>query len=85
MPWESFALNDGTSIPSIAYGTWKMGRGDEAVDRIHQAIESGFDHIDTAQAYGNEVRFWCLCIVECVDDVIVLCRKKLDALFASLG
>lgn len=54
MPWETIKLNDGTSIPSIAFGTWKLGNGDGTVDNVDQAISVGFDHIDTAQAYRNE-------------------------------
>ncbi|KAH7097932.1 Aldo/keto reductase [Auriculariales sp. MPI-PUGE-AT-0066] len=54
MPWDPIKLNDGRSIPSIAYGTWKIGNGDQAVSQIGQALENGFDHIDTAQAYLNQ-------------------------------
>ena len=45
MGWSTIKLNDGTSIPNIAFGTWKMGKGDGAVDLIEQAIDVGFDHI----------------------------------------
>lgn len=27
MPWEPVQLNDGSSIPSVAWGSWKMGKG----------------------------------------------------------
>ncbi|KAI1798298.1 Aldo/keto reductase [Ganoderma leucocontextum] len=54
MPWDLIKLNDGTSIPSIAYGTWTLGNGDNAVGWVDQAISVGFNHIDTAQAYRNE-------------------------------
>ncbi|KAI8986883.1 Aldo/keto reductase [Trametes punicea] len=54
MPWDLIKLNDGTSIPSIAYGTWTLGGGARATDYVEQAISVGFSHIDTAQAYRNE-------------------------------
>ncbi|EJF63952.1 Aldo/keto reductase [Dichomitus squalens LYAD-421 SS1] len=54
MPWDLIKLNDGTSIPSIAYGTWTLGNGDSTTEWVDQAISVGFSHVDTAQAYGNE-------------------------------
>ncbi|KAI0360739.1 Aldo/keto reductase [Trametes cingulata] len=54
MPWDLIKLNDGTSIPSIAFGTWTLGGGAQATDYVDQAISVGFSHIDTAQAYRNE-------------------------------
>jgi len=54
MPWTTIKLNDGTTIPNIAFGTWKLGNGQQTVDNVDQAIDVGFDHIDTAQAYRNE-------------------------------
>ncbi|KAI0371884.1 Aldo/keto reductase [Pilatotrama ljubarskyi] len=55
MPWDSIKLNDGTTIPSIAFGTWTLGGGTQGTDYITQAISVGFAHIDTAQMYGNEL------------------------------
>ncbi|KAI0635100.1 Aldo/keto reductase [Trametes polyzona] len=54
MPWDLIKLNDGTSIPSVAFGTWTLGGGAQATDYVEQAISVGFSHIDTAQAYRNE-------------------------------
>ncbi|KAI0821089.1 Aldo/keto reductase [Irpex lacteus] len=54
MPWTTIKLNDGHSIPSIAFGTWKLGNGQPTIDKVDQAISAGFDHIDTAQSYRNE-------------------------------
>lgn len=54
MPWDIIKLNDGHSIPSIAFGTWKMGNGQGPIDQVDQAISVGFNHVDTAQAYRNE-------------------------------
>ncbi|OCB90994.1 Aldo/keto reductase [Sanghuangporus baumii] len=54
MPWDPVTLNDGRSMPSIAYGTWTLGNGQGVVDQVEQALNVGFSHIDTAQAYQNE-------------------------------
>ncbi|KAJ7149207.1 Aldo/keto reductase [Mycena crocata] len=54
MPWDPIPLNDGREIPSIGFGTWKMGNGDEPISQVDQAISVGFSHVDTAQAYRNE-------------------------------
>ncbi|KAI9463163.1 Aldo keto reductase [Boletus coccyginus] len=54
MPWDPIRLNSGHLIPSIAFGTWKLGNGRGPIDQVEQALENGFDHIDTAQLYRNE-------------------------------
>ncbi|THH00029.1 hypothetical protein EW026_g2415 [Hermanssonia centrifuga] len=54
MPWDTLKLSDGTEIPSIAYGTGSLGKGQGTVDKVDQAISVGFNHIDTAQLYRNE-------------------------------
>ncbi|CED84688.1 Aldo/keto reductase family proteins [Phaffia rhodozyma] len=46
-------LNDGREIPQIAFGTWKIPE-DVCTLQVTQAVELGFSHIDTAQAYRNE-------------------------------
>jgi hypothetical protein len=35
----------GYSIPSIAFGTWKLGNGQGVIDQVDQALANGFDHI----------------------------------------
>ena len=40
-------------IPPIGFGTWKR-YGDEAYRTVHDALEIGYRHIDTAEAYENE-------------------------------
>ncbi|KAL0958942.1 hypothetical protein HGRIS_014257 [Hohenbuehelia grisea] len=54
MPWEAHDLNDGNSIPGIAFGTWTLGNGQGVIDQVDQAISVGFSHVDTAQSYRNE-------------------------------
>lgn len=41
-------------IPAVGFGTWKR-YGDEAYRAVQDALEIGYRHIDTAEAYGNEV------------------------------
>ncbi|XBQ15985.1 MAG: aldo/keto reductase [Oceanicaulis sp.] len=43
----------GAAIPKIGFGTWKLKDGD-AYDGVKAALEAGYRHIDTAQAYENE-------------------------------
>ncbi|TFY80622.1 hypothetical protein EWM64_g3395 [Hericium alpestre] len=54
MTWGSISLNDGHSIPGIAFGTWTLGNGQNPIDQVDQALSVGFNHIDTAQSYRNE-------------------------------
>lgn len=49
----TLTLNDGTEIPQIGLGTWKL-LGEEGVRVIREAISLGYRHFDTASAYGNE-------------------------------
>jgi hypothetical protein len=41
-----------TSICSL--GVWQVPDGPECVNAVRTAVELGYRHIDTAQAYGNE-------------------------------
>lgn len=46
-------LNDGNTIPQLGFGVWEIG-DDAAAGVLATALATGFRHIDTAQAYGNE-------------------------------
>jgi diketogulonate reductase-like aldo/keto reductase len=48
------ALADGNSIPLLGLGVWQVPDGPECVNSVRWALELGYRHIDTAQAYGNE-------------------------------
>ena len=48
------ALSDGNSIPTVGLGVWQVPDGPECEDAVRWALEAGYRHIDTAQAYGNE-------------------------------
>ena len=49
-----YQLSNGVQIPCLGFGTWQTPDGDVAVSSVRCAIEAGYRHIDTAQAYGNE-------------------------------
>ena len=50
---EMMKLANGVEIPQLALGTWLID-DDKVADAVKAAIEIGYRHIDTAQAYGNE-------------------------------
>jgi len=59
MPADSFdgrtrELADGNQIPVLGLGVWQVPNGRECVNAVLWALEFGYRHIDTAQAYGNE-------------------------------
>ena len=41
-------------MPTIGLGVWQVPDGQECVNAVRWALELGYRHIDTAQAYGNE-------------------------------
>ncbi len=47
-------LSDGNAIPMLGLGVWQIPDGPQTVDAVRWALELGYRHIDTAQAYGNE-------------------------------
>ena len=47
-------LADGTEIPLLGLGVWQVPDGRECEDAVRWALEAGYRHVDTAQAYGNE-------------------------------
>jgi diketogulonate reductase-like aldo/keto reductase len=47
-------LADGNEIPLVGLGVWQVSNNRECVDAVRWALELGYQHIDTAQAYGNE-------------------------------
>ena len=50
---DYFKLPNGNKMPALAYGTWLI-KNEIAAECVKNAIEVGYRHIDTAQAYGNE-------------------------------
>lgn len=50
---ETYTLSNGVEIPQLGLGTWFINNKD-VVDAVKSAIQLGYRHIDTAQAYRNE-------------------------------
>lgn len=50
---ENYTLYNGVEIPKLGLGTWFID-DKEAAKAVKDAVEIGYRHIDTAQAYGNE-------------------------------
>ncbi len=47
-------LADGTVMPLLGLGVWQVPDGPTCVHAVRSALELGYRHVDTAQAYGNE-------------------------------
>jgi diketogulonate reductase-like aldo/keto reductase len=47
-------LADGTEMPLLGLGVWQIPNGRETERSVGWALELGYRHVDTAQAYGNE-------------------------------
>ncbi len=47
-------LADGAEMPLLGLGVWQVPDGGECERAVSWALELGYRHIDTAQAYGNE-------------------------------
>jgi diketogulonate reductase-like aldo/keto reductase len=47
-------LADGNTIPRLGLGVWQVPDGRECEQAVSSALELGYRHIDTAQAYENE-------------------------------
>jgi diketogulonate reductase-like aldo/keto reductase len=50
---ESYTLSNGLDIPKLGLGTWFIDNAD-AAQAVRDAVDIGYRHFDTAQAYGNE-------------------------------
>ena len=50
---EKQKLSNGVEIPVLALGTWLVDDA-KAEEAVKTAVQMGYRHVDTAQAYGNE-------------------------------
>lgn len=73
----NLTLNDGTEMPRIGLGTWKL-QGPAAVTVIRDAIAAGYRHIDTAALYDNEAE-----VGRAVSDAIAAGDVTRDELFIT--
>ena len=67
----------GTSVPALGLGTWQL-TGQSCRETVESALEMGYRHIDTAQAYGNERQVGLGMDAAAVDREDVFLTTKLD-------
>lgn len=46
-------MQGGSRVPALGFGTFRI-QGEDCREAVRCALETGYRHIDTAQAYGNE-------------------------------
>ena len=51
---EFAKLADGNQLPMLGLGVWQVPDAPACENAVRWALELGYRHIDTAQAYGNE-------------------------------
>jgi diketogulonate reductase-like aldo/keto reductase len=49
----TFTLNNGVEIPAVGFGVFQTP-AEETITAVETALATGYRHIDTAAAYGNE-------------------------------
>ncbi|WP_049971782.1 aldo/keto reductase [Haladaptatus cibarius] len=48
------SYDDSDGIPKLGLGTWQNTDGEDCAHSVKYALDLGYEHIDTAQAYSNE-------------------------------
>jgi 2,5-diketo-D-gluconate reductase B len=48
------AASTASGMPTFGLGTWQNDDHEEVAESVRTAIDVGYRHVDTAQAYGNE-------------------------------
>ena len=51
---STYNLNDGSKMPVLGFGTYKLASGSEAYSSVLHALRTGYRLIDTASYYRNE-------------------------------
>lgn len=51
---DSYDVPDQSGMPGLGLGTWQNDDPKQCEASVRTALETGYRHIDTAQAYGNE-------------------------------
>jgi diketogulonate reductase-like aldo/keto reductase len=67
----------GLDVPAVGLGTWRL-RGDDCRRAVETALELGYRHVDTAQAYRNERRVGAAIAASDVDRDDIFLATKLD-------
>jgi diketogulonate reductase-like aldo/keto reductase len=52
---STITLNNQVQIPIMGLGTWQS-KNNDCTKAVEFALKNGYDHIDTAQIYGNEAQ-----------------------------
>ena len=52
-PGVKYVTVQGVSVPALGLGTWRL-TGRDCYEAVSTALDAGYRHVDTAQAYGNE-------------------------------
>jgi len=68
----------GEEVPALGLGTWRL-TGQDCREAVETALELGYRHIDTAQAYGNERQVGEAIAASDVDREDVFVTTKLGA------
>lgn len=50
----TWTLHNGVEMPYLGLGVYKADEGEEVINAVSWALETGYRHIDTAKAYENE-------------------------------
>lgn len=48
-------LNNGVKMPMLGFGTFKIPDGKSVIQSVRTALELGYQHVDTAAYYKNEI------------------------------
>jgi diketogulonate reductase-like aldo/keto reductase len=67
----------GLDVPPVGLGTWRL-RGEDCRRAVETALELGYRHLDTAQAYRNEREVGAAVAASSVDRDDVFLATKLD-------
>ena len=76
---DYFTLANGVTIPAIGFGTWQIPSGEVAYNSVREALNAGYRHIDTAQAYGNEASVGEAILDSGIDRSEIFVTSKLPA------
>ncbi|MBO4458217.1 MAG: aldo/keto reductase [Butyrivibrio sp.] len=71
-------LNNGTAIPCLGFGTYKIKDSAEAYNSVRSALEAGYRHIDTAAFYENEKE-----VGQAINDFINAGNAKREDIFVT--